>query len=169
MLPNFCICNFIIKKKKKKTKTTKTRWGFLLDCRCQACSEDREVPVTAQGQFLSSWPPSYSCGDFKRWRWFAENRYSRKQRRNLLVVIYDSSLPSSWGWRVDSEATEWPPQQLVGGRVEVLPKEGVPSIGKDILDLMMHCWWSLYECIQTHFPIVKLDTFFSLPCNSLTY
>ena len=86
--------------------------GFLLDCRCQACSEDREVPVTAQGQCLSSWPPSYSCGDFRRWRWFAENRYSRKQRRNLLVVIYDSSLPSSWGWRVDSEAIEWPPQQV---------------------------------------------------------
>ena len=112
MPPNFFICNFIIKKKRKKTKTTKRRWGFLLDCRCQACSEDREVPLTAQGQCLSSWPRSYSCGDFRRWRWFAENRYSRKQRRNLLVVIYDSSLPSSWGWRVDSEATEWPPQQV---------------------------------------------------------
>ena len=40
---------------------------------CHACAEDREVPVTAQRlpvtaqrQYLPSWPPYYGLVDFRR-------------------------------------------------------------------------------------------------------
>ena len=89
---------------RKKTKTTRLPMSCML--------RGQGSPWDCSRTVFGLLPPFYSCADFRRLRGFAENRYPREQRWNMLVVIYDSSPPSSWGWRADSEPTEWPPQQV---------------------------------------------------------
>lgn len=141
------------------------------DCQCHACSKDREVPGTAQGQCLASCHLSIAVQTSGGWGGLQRTDIlENKDGTCWWSYMTHHRLVPGGGGRILNLLSGLP-SRLVGGRVEVLPREGVPSIGKDILDLMMHCWVlrSLYECIQTHFPIVKLGTFSSLPWNNQTY
>ena len=111
--PTFLHLWFYYQKERKKTKTTKKDEGSFQTANVMHAQRTEKSLWLLKD---SVWPLAtflQPCG-LQKGRGFAENRYSREQRRNMLEVIYDSSLPSSWGWRVDSEPTEWPPQQVGG-------------------------------------------------------
>lgn len=164
MLPHFCICDFIIKKRERRQRQPrKMRVPFRLPMSCML--RGQRSPCDCSRTVFGLLPPFYSHADFRRGGGLQrtdilENKEGTCWRS---YMTHHCLVPGGGEWILN--LLSGLPSRLVGGRVEVLPKEGVPSIGKDILDLMMHCWVlrSLYECIQTHFPIVKLGTFSSLP------
>lgn len=148
---------------RKKTKTTRLPMSCML--------RGQGSPWDCSRTVFGLLPPFYSRADFRRRGGLQRTDIlENKEGTCWWSYMTHHRLVPGGGGRILNLLSGLP-SRLVGGRVEVLPREGVPSIGKDILDLMMHCWVlrSLYKCIQTHFPIVKLGTFSSLPWNNLTY
>lgn len=130
--------------KKYNTRQYQDRMS-VFDGQCHACSEDRKVPVTDQRPCLASWPPYDGPKEMKG---LAENWYSRDPRSVLVVKYSSSSFPGRiWSCSVAYLAgCDGEGRGLAGGRDGL--KEGISSVNKVILDLMVHYWMLISQTTE---------------------